>query len=222
MRYDRETHHRRSVRLASWDYGDAGAYFVTICTSGRECIFDNEAFRKLAEKAWSSIVGGSVVPEDGYFVVMPNHVHGVVWLDGETSGARHQTALVKHDAERGKARRDQSNGGPHASPLRIESEPLVAPGPGSLGIIVGSYKSLTARCINRARNTPGAPVWQRNYYERIIRGEEELLRIREYIRDNPWLWAEDPENPINVQVNDVGEPSNRDDDLAKRLRSLSG
>jgi REP-associated tyrosine transposase len=65
-------------------------------------------------------------------------------------------------------------------------------------MIVGSFKSVTARCINRARNTPGAAAWQRNYYERIIRDEEELLRVREYIRDNPRLWDEDPENPLNV------------------------
>jgi len=212
MRFDPQTHDRQTIRLASWDYRDEGAYFVTICTFRRECIFDHQAFRRLAERAWSAIVGGSVVPEDGNFVVMPNHVHGVVWLDAEMSGARHQTALVKRDAERDKARRDQSNGAPHASPLRIEAKPLVAPSSGSLGMIVGSFKSLTARCINRARKTPGAAVWQRNYYERIIRDEEELFLIREYIRDNPRLWAEDPENPDNrrsAQPNRKGEPFTR-------------
>jgi putative transposase len=196
MTYDPRVHQRRSIRLPAWDYREAGAYFVTIGTARRECVFDDQAFRKLAEKAWSAIVGGSVVPEDGYFVVMPNHVHGVVFLDAETSGARHQTALVNHDSEHGKRRLDRSNGVPHASPLRIASAPIVSPSSGSLGMIVASFKSLTARCINRARNTPGAAVWQRNYYERIVRDEDELVRIREYIRDNPRLWAEDPENPI--------------------------
>ncbi|MGH2349632.1 MAG: transposase [bacterium] len=64
---------------------------------------------------------------------------------------------------------------------------------------MGSFKSLTTRCINRARNTPAARVWQRNYYEHIIRSDTDLLRIREYIRDNPAKWNEDPDNPANAQ-----------------------
>lgn len=66
--------------------------------------------------------------------------------------------------------------------------------PGSLGVIIGAYKSTTARLINGIRRTPGAPVWQRNYYEHIIRDESEWVRIRAYIQANPANWPQDREN----------------------------
>ncbi len=81
-----------------------------------------------------------------------------------------------------------------ASPLRSAT----APPSGSLGAIVGSFKAATAKRINNMRGSPGAPVWQRNYYEHIIRDEGDLARIRQYIRDNPARWDEDEENPMNV------------------------
>jgi REP element-mobilizing transposase RayT len=62
---------------------------------------------------------------------------------------------------------------------------------------VRSFKAATAKRINNLRKTPGAPVWQRNYYERVIRGDRELEAVREYIVDNPRRWAEDPNNPAN-------------------------
>ena len=73
--------------------------------------------------------------------------------------------------------------------------PRQGPSSGSLGTVVGTYKSVTTRRINRLRKTPGMPVWQRNYYERVIRNEREWNAIRQYIRDNPAHWAEDRENP---------------------------
>jgi REP-associated tyrosine transposase len=66
---------------------------------------------------------------------------------------------------------------------------------GSLGALIASFKTHGAIPINRLRSTPGTPVWQRNYYEHVIRSEDDLLRVREYIRDNPAKWDEDPENP---------------------------
>lgn len=124
-------------------------------------------------------------------MVMPNHVHGVVSIDGGVPGARHRNASGNHEDNHDEDRLGGSNAVPNASPLRG----FIASAPGSLGSVIGSFKSLTARCINRARNTHGSPVWQRNYYEHIIRDEADLLRIREYIRDNPAKWAEDPDNP---------------------------
>ncbi|MGH2349633.1 MAG: hypothetical protein ACRDFT_09225 [bacterium] len=94
MKYDPHAHHRRSIRLPTFDYSEHGAYFVTICTSGRECILENEPYRALLAKAWSSIIGGSVSQEDGYFVVMPNHIHGVVFIEAAATGTRHQTASL--------------------------------------------------------------------------------------------------------------------------------
>ncbi|HEY4720271.1 MAG TPA: transposase [Anaerolineae bacterium] len=66
---------------------------------------------------------------------------------------------------------------------------------GSLGAIMGNFKSITTRRINQLRSTPGQPVWQRNYYEHIIRHDNELNAIRQYILDNPGNWIMDAENP---------------------------
>ena len=99
--------HRRTIRRPTYDPRD----FVTICTHGRECILDNEPFRALLSQVWLSIVGGSIDSDDGDFVIMPNHVHGVVLLDDAASGARHRTSSV----DRG--RHDDQNvlGGPMSS-----------------------------------------------------------------------------------------------------------
>lgn len=69
--------------------------------------------------------------------------------------------------------------------------------PRSLGAIVRAFKSAPTRRINEVRGTPDARFWQRNYYERVIRNERDLNAAREYIRDNPRKWAEDPNNPAN-------------------------
>jgi REP element-mobilizing transposase RayT len=68
----------------------------------------------------------------------------------------------------------------------------------SLGALIRTFKAATTRRINEHRRTPGAPVWQRNYYERVIRDEAELARVRQYILDNPAKWAEDKHNPANL------------------------
>lgn len=102
------------------------------------------------------------------FVVMPNHIHGIVWIvpDGDIVGATDRSPL-----------------------------PPRGPTPKSLGSFPAGYKSAATKRINEIRGTPGNALWQRNYYERIIRNECELDAIRRYIRDNPAHWAEDPENP---------------------------
>jgi len=101
---------------------------------------------------------------------MPNHVHGIIVIT-EAVGAR------------------------HASPLPRPAGPS-GTGKGSLGAIVGSFKSSITKSINDVRRTPGAVVWQRNYFEHIIRDERELRRVEQYILDNPLKWALDKENPI--------------------------
>ena len=78
--------------------------------------------------------------------------------------------------------------------------------PGSLGTVVGTFKSVTARRINRLRRTPSFPVWQRNYYERIVRDERELQHIRAYITANPTRWNLDRENPDRIEARDAWSP----------------
>ena len=155
---------RKNPRLKDYDYANAGAYFVTICTHHKQAIFGQNKsgvvelspYGEHVERAWREIPEHFPAVYLDEFVVMPNHVHGVVFIDGE------------------RAR--------HASPLQ--------PGP-KLGTVIGAFKSAAARLINQARATPGAPLWQRNYYEHVIRNEASLSEIREYIANNPLKWTLD-------------------------------
>jgi REP element-mobilizing transposase RayT len=166
-RYDPKKHHRRSIRLREYDYRQPGAYFVTITTHGRECIFEDPVFRGVAETMWQRLPRHFPRVELDEWVVMPNHLHGIVVLvpDGETTDAP------------------------------LDEPPPSGPASGSLGAIVGNFKSVTTRRINRMRKTPGMPLWQRNYHERVIRNEREWNAIRQYIRDNPARWHDDPDHP---------------------------
>ena len=80
MRYDSHKHRRRSIRLPTWDYGETGVYYVTICTADRECVFDNPDLRAMVEDAWLDMIGRG--ESAGEFVMMPNHVHGIIWMTG--------------------------------------------------------------------------------------------------------------------------------------------
>ncbi len=67
-----------------------------------------------------------------------------------------------------------------------------------LGRIIGAFKTVSTKQINKLRKTPGIPIWHRNYYERVVRNEKELMNIREYIMNNPSQWEQDTDNPINL------------------------
>ena len=108
------------------------------------------------------------------FVIMPNHVHGIV---------------IIHDT----GTRDDDVGGHGRAPRAMHGRRAVRQ-PRPLGSFVAGYKAAVTSRINQLRNTPRTPVWQRNYYERVIRNDEELARIRKYVEDNPAKWADDPEN----------------------------
>jgi REP element-mobilizing transposase RayT len=160
--------------LREYDYTEAGAYFVTICTYSRERLFGDVIDGEMHLNQWGDVVRDEwlrtavlkpSVQLDA-LVVMPNHIPGVIWIRGE-----------------GTARRAPTIGRFRASITR------------SLGTIVGAFKSACTRRINEIRNTPTLPVWQRNYFEHVVRNEAELLRIREYIASNPVRWAEDVNNP---------------------------
>jgi REP element-mobilizing transposase RayT len=114
------------------------------------------------------------------FVVMPNHVHGIIVID---YGANPSIAV----------------GARRAVPLQTPARSFGQSIPGALSTIVGAFKSAATKRINRVRETPGAPVWQRNFYEHVIRDEKGLNAILEYLQFNPARWAEDQENPANVE-----------------------
>jgi REP element-mobilizing transposase RayT len=162
----------------------------------RELLFDDPVLRRVAGTMWQRIPRHFPHVELDEWVVMPNHVHGIIVIT-DAVGATHSTNVASaseagcQDVKPRSAKRASGN----ASPLPTSSVPPTGPPSGSLGAIVGNFKSVTSRRINRIRHTPGVRVWQRNYYEHIVRNERELNRIRQYIRDNSARWPDDQENP---------------------------
>lgn len=178
MIYDPNKHHRRSIRLKNYDYSQPGAYFITICTHNRQCLFGEivngemvlNEYGEIAKQCWLEIPVHFPHVQLDEFVIMPNHVHGIIIV-----GSRH--ALTLQIA---------------VPPQQIEQ--FGKPTHGSIPTIIRSYKSACTKQINIIHQSPANPVWQRNYYEHIIRNENELDSIREYIINNPLKWSFDLEN----------------------------
>ncbi len=201
MTYNPHAHHRRSIRLPACDYRQAGAYFVTICTHERACIFDDAGLAAMVEKVWRWTTKPTCGLADGEFVVMPNHVHGIIWITAASAVGAQRRATSRLPATPFRGNRHPEHADDlYAAPLRPAQPPVPRVLPGSLAAIVRSFKSITTKRVNRIRATPGAPFWQRNYYERVVRDEDELNRIRQYVRDNPAKWADDPNNPANIRA----------------------
>jgi REP element-mobilizing transposase RayT len=180
MSFNPDIHKRRSVRLLDYDYRCAGAYYVTICAFQREFLFgevsDGEVrltrFGEIVREEWLSTAVLRPNVDLDAFVVMPNHFHAVIFmLHGDDAH------VVRPATE-------------NVSPLRRQ--------PGSLGSIVAGFKSAATKRINALRDNPCCPVWQRNYYDHVIRTEKELAIIRQYIADNPAKWDLDENNPVNA------------------------
>ncbi len=180
--FDPLRYHGKSIRLKGWDYTQTGAYFVTICTHEREPLFGRvlhgkmvlNVFGRIAWEEWfrTARIRPNVELFEDEFVVMPDHVHGIVWIVGdENVDAQRRCASTKP-------------GG--VTPNNVA--------PGSLGAIVRAFKSMVTKRINEHRGTPGARVWQRNYYEHIIRTDRALNAIRRYIMNNPMRWQFDRYN----------------------------
>ncbi len=167
-----EKHHRRSIRLKGYDYSQAGAYFVTICTDDRQNIFGEiingkmhlNHIGQIIKTEWDKTpkIRSNVDLDES--VIMPNHVHGIILILDDGRGVS-----------------------PYA-PTTFRSPSK------NLGAIVRGFKSTTTKQINEARKSFSTSVWQRNYYEHIIRNEHELNRIREYSVYNPLRWQFDREN----------------------------
>ena len=180
MKYDLQIHHKRSIRLKGYDYSQPGWYFITICIKNRQMLFGEVAdekivlnkWGKLAEKEWQKTSEIRKNIKLDQYVIMPNHIHGII-------------GIVDED--------DFSKGTMHRAPTDPSStlEQYGKPVSGSIPTIIRSYKAAVTKKINILRQTPGAVVWQRNYYEHIIRDEKELNRIQKYIIDNPAKWQND-------------------------------
>lgn len=178
-RYDPDRHHRRSVRLNEYDYTRSGRYLVTICSHDREHLFGDvtggrmilNSFGDIVAQEWLRTATVRAYVELDEWIVMPNHMHGIVVLITYRVGPTRRVAHPARDGTRTAARR--------------------GPAAGSLGAIVGQFKSAAARRINVLRESPGVPMWQRSFHDRIVRDPAALQRIRGYIRANPAAWAED-------------------------------
>ncbi len=179
MTYDPERHHRRSIRLPGYDYSQPGAYFVTVCTHDGEPLFGQvidgimqpNRFGRIVHVCWSNLPRHYPHVALDEFVVMPTHAHMVIVLADDPSQAV-----------------------PTAGYTPTGDRPP-APTRHGLPEIVRGFKTSSAHRINASRGTPGVPVWQRNYYEHIIRNDRTLQAIRQYIRDNPLRWHLDRYNP---------------------------
>lgn len=175
---------RQSIRLKNYDYAKSGLYFVTICTENREYLLGDIVDGKMVlnecgnmiEKWWNGIPEHFDMVELDTFQIMPNHIHMIIHIVG--------AGLVPARGDRATTR--------------------VAPTAVTLGDIIGAFKSLTTHeYILNVKNNCWKPfdkrLWQRNYYERIIRNEEEYVKIKEYIKLNPMMWERDRNNLNNIR-----------------------
>jgi len=173
----RPEQNRRSIRLRGYDYAQSAHYFVTICTHDRQNLLGEIFEGRLHPSQLGLIAQECYVQIPRHFprvmldtyVVMPNHIHGIVIIAQPNKGA----------AKRGAAC----------------CAPTDSISPGSLGAIVRSFKAATTRRANLLRGCPRKRLWQRNYYEHIVRHGKALEKLREYICANPENWTRDPENP---------------------------
>ncbi len=177
-------HHpeRKSPRLPGYDYSRPGAYFITACTKNREFLFEANDARLAVISAWQSVLDIFANILLGEFVVMPNHIHGIIWILAEGAYRLHP----------GTWKNDPGRGGRPPTPTGIVQYE-------TLSNIVGAFKTNASRGINQLRDTSGVSVWQRSFYDRIVRNDHELECIQKYIRNNPVKWSEDRDNCMSVR-----------------------
>ncbi|MBP7886973.1 MAG: transposase [Candidatus Marinimicrobia bacterium] len=199
-----------SIRLPGYDYSRPGAYFITIVVHNRQCLFGEivngemtlNEFGEIVKTEWQKT--GALRPniDVDAFVVMPNHLHGILIITDNDDLYHHHN----RNRNRDRNRRDTLQRVSTESESESESESGMGMEPGmgmgtieqfgkpthnSIPTIVRLFKSTVTKQINQIRQTLGIPVWQRNYYEHIIRNDDELNKIREYIINNPLTWKTD-------------------------------
>ena len=210
-------HHRRSIRLQEYDYAQAGAYFITICTHNHQPIFGKieldpigqsapaqngkgqpapaqnnkgqprglpllNEFGQIALEQWHKLSDRFPTIDLNAFVVMPNHVHGIIFI---TENGPQQQRGQSRDGQPENVKQPQGFGQPQGLPLPMRT---------TLGDVVGAYKSLVSNeCLKiyKSRNETMGKLWQRNYYEHIIRDEKSFENIVSYIENNPSTWQQD-------------------------------
>ncbi len=191
MKYDPDKHHRRSIRLPGYDYSQSGAYFVTICTDQRQCLFGDVVDGQMVLNQYGAIVAETyqwLCQRYPYlysdeWIVMPNHFHAIMVI----------TDQPRMDADQ--PRRGVSRNAPtineqyNVNVINKQRKPL--------GRLIGAFKTVSTKKINILRDAPGTTIWQRNYYEHIIRNQDAMDKIRQYIINNPVSWEIDQLHPDN-------------------------
>jgi REP element-mobilizing transposase RayT len=175
-KYDPKKHHRRSIRLKGYDYSQKGVYFITVCVNKQQCLLGDVVNGKTHLNKY-----GRIVKEQW---LLSSEMRSEIELDVFVIMPNHFHGIVIIS-------NTNTVGANGRSPLQMK--------PKSLSSLMAGFKSSATSRINRWRNMPGFPVWQRSYYEHIIRSEDELNSIREYILNNPLHWQFDMENPRHIQ-----------------------
>ncbi|MEQ8469346.1 MAG: transposase [Coleofasciculus sp. E1-EBD-02] len=194
--YNPQIHHRRSMRLKSYDYNQAGAYFVTICVQNRECLLGTitnqrvqlNEYGEITDQVWNYLPHHFENLEIDAAVIMPNHFHGIIF-----------TGLVSCKGLVSKPPNPPNFPNPPNPCTGLVSKP---PNPffmqkTQLGKIIAYFKYQTTKLINQKRDSIGSRFWQRNYYEHVIRNKKTLNILRKYIIENPWRWDNDQLHPNN-------------------------
>jgi putative transposase len=172
---------RRSIRLKGYDYSSNGAYFLTICVRNYECLLGEiqdgqmilNQYGELVRAVWEDLPNQVSDIDLDEYVIMPNHFHAILVIDKSGNSAEIYENLDINDEK--------------------ERRKMILPK------VVGRFKMLAAKAINQSREIEGS-FWQRNYYEHIIRSEEDCQKIREYIINNPMQWELDENHPSLVKI----------------------
>ena len=180
-------HHRRSRRWRGHDYGQPGSVFLTLCTFERACLFGEivdgrmhlNGAGRIAERCWLEIPRHFPQASLDRFVIMPNHVHGIIRIQGQSAATPSPTPV-------------RMVGAKNLSPLPDPHAPFASPSR-TIGSIVRGFKIGVTKWIRQ--HTDIHCVWQRNYFDHVVRDDASLDRIRGYIAGNPAHWEDDPENP---------------------------
>ena len=192
MYYNRKTHHRKSIRLNGYDYSQKGLYFITICTQDRIPLFGKiengkiilNQYGEIAASEWKKSEKIRNEIELCEYIVMPDHFHGIVKI---IAGANSRSPVRGISGMRDNSFNREKNIGKKENPIpKMQSR--------SISSLISGYKSSVTKKINQIRCMPGEKLWQRNYWEHIIRNEDEYLRMANYILNNPAKWQMDKLN----------------------------
>lgn len=183
---------RKSNRLKNFDYSSSGWYFVTICTQNRECLFGNiidnhmvlNKYGKIINKYFLEIPKHYNNVELDEFIIMPNHIHGIIVIRNSNQSVGNDLRVVPINNNQ------VGHGGPTLQNIRQQQ---------LLFRIIKCFKTITTKIyIDGVKNNQFPPfnkrIWQKSYYDHIIRNEYSLFRIRKYIKDNPKNWEDDRNN----------------------------